>query len=78
MQQLTVQIRSFADVREFVALATAQPFEILVGSGEYCINAKSLMAMLGLSFRHPLCLRLNCSDEDLQKFRKAAARFVVA
>ena len=46
MKQFRVMIRSFADVQEFVALSSAQPFEIVLGDGKQ-INGKSLMAVLG-------------------------------
>ena len=33
MKQFAIHIGSFSDIREFVALAIAQPFEVLIGSG---------------------------------------------
>ena len=78
MQQMTVQIRSFAQVRDFVALASRQPFDVLVGNTEHPINAKSLFAMLGLSYRHPLQVRAECDAAAFDAFRQEAAPFVVA
>ncbi len=78
MQQMMVQIRSFAQIRDFVSLATRQSFEVLVGNGEHPINAKSLMAMLGLNYRHPLLVRAYCDEETFARFRQEAAPFVVA
>ena len=77
MQQMTVQIRSFAQVRDFVALAARQPFAVVVGSTEHPINAKSLMAMLGLSYRHPLQVRADCDEVAFAQFCRDAAQFLI-
>ena len=76
MKQFRIMIRSFADVQEFVALSSAQPFEVTVGDGQ-AISGKSLMAVLGLSFRHPVLVSANCDDAQFASFQTAAARFLV-
>ncbi len=75
MKHFRIMIRSFADVQEFVALSSAQPFEIVLGDGQQ-INGKSLMAVLGLNFRHPLLVSANCDDTQFASFQTAAARFL--
>ena len=75
MKQFRIMIRSFADVQEFVALSSAQPFEVTVGDGQ-TISGKSLMAVLGLSFRHPVLVSANCDDAQFASFQTAAARFL--
>ena len=75
MKQFRVMIRSFADVQEFVSLSSQQPFEVTLGDGQE-INGKSLMAVLGLSFRHPLLVSANCDDAQFASFQTAAARFL--
>ena len=51
MREFTVSIRSFQDVKDFVSLATIQPFRVLVGNGRQWVNAKSFMGMFSLDFR---------------------------
>jgi hypothetical protein len=76
MKQFAIYIGSFADIRDFVALAIAQPFEVLVGSGDRLVNAKSLMAMFSLNYRLPLQVSVRCDDEAYTRFTTAAAKFI--
>ena len=76
MRQFHISIRSFADIQEFVSLAIAQPFEVLVGNGEQFINAKSLMAMFGLNFNRPLVVQVTCDESAYCKFRQDAKRLL--
>ncbi len=75
MKQFSISIHSFADVQEFVALSSRQPFAVTVGDAQD-ISGKSLMAMLGLNFRHPVLVSADCDDAAFSKFRTEAARFL--
>lgn len=75
MKQFSILIRSFADVQEFVALSSRQPFEVTVGEGMQ-ISGKSLMAVLGMNFRHPVLVTADCDEEQFASFQIAAARFL--
>lgn len=75
MKQFSISVHSFADIQAFVSLSSQQPFEITVGENQD-ISGKSLMAMLGLNFRHPVLVSANCDDASFQKFQSAAARFI--
>lgn len=77
MKQFSILVRSFDDIRAFVSLASQQPFAITVGSDEQEINAKSLMAVLGLNFRRPVPVHADCDEAEFVKFRHAAARFLI-
>lgn len=76
MRQFQIRVGSFADIQAFVALAIAQPFDVLIDSNGCQINAKSLMAMFGLNFRKPLMVQVRCEEAAFLKFREAAARFL--
>lgn len=78
VRQFNISIRSFADIQAFVALAIAQPFEVLVGNEGRLINAKSLMAMFTLNYRHPLLVSVDCDDAAYLQFQQEAARFLAA
>ena len=75
MKQFSIMIRSFADVQEFVELSSSQPFDITAGENQE-ISCKSLMAVLGLNFRHPLQVTADCDDAQFSDFCDAAARFM--
>ena len=76
MKQFAIRIGSFSDIRDFVSLAIAQPFEVLVGCGDRLVNAKSLMAMFSLNYRLPLQVSVYCDDEAYTRFTTAAAKFL--
>ena len=76
MKQFNINIRSFADIQDFVALAISQPFEVLVGNELQTVNAKSLMAMFTLNYRRPLQVSVTCDDEAYSRFTAAAAKFI--
>ena len=76
MKQFSISIHSFADVQAFVELSSRQPFAVTVGDAQD-ISGKSLMAMLGLNFRHPVLVSADCDDAAFSRFRAEAARFLV-
>lgn len=71
---MTVRLGSVNDVREFVSLATTQPYRVFVESGDRSVNAKSFMEMFTLDFSEPL--RLNIAEENQETFRLAAGKFI--
>lgn len=71
-----IRIRSFADVQDFVSLATVQPFHVMVGNERQQINAKSFMGMFGLDYSHPLLVTVDCGPEEFQRFQQEASRFL--
>lgn len=71
---MTIRLGSVNDVREFVSLATTQPYRVFVESGDRSVNAKSFMEMFTLDFSEPL--RLKIADENKEAFRLAAGKFI--
>lgn len=71
---MTIHLASVNDVREFVSLATTQPYRVFVESGDRSVNAKSFMEMFTLDFSEPL--RLNIAEENEERFRLAAGKFI--
>ena len=76
MKEFTINIHSFEDVQEFVSLATVQPFRVLVGNDRYRVSGKSFMGMFSLDCSEPLQVRMDCSQEEYDNFRKSAKRFL--
>ena len=69
MQEFSIKIHSFQQVRDFVSLATVQPFCVLVGNDRRRVNGKSFMGMFSLDYREPLMVRVDCKGEEFQQFR---------
>lgn len=76
MKQFDIELHSFADVQEFVEVATVQPFRVLVGNDRTRVNAKSFMGMFSLNFSEPVHVRADCTEDECQRFKQAAARFL--
>lgn len=76
MKQFDIELHSFADVQDFVEIATVQPFRILVGNDRSRVNAKSFMGMFSLDYSEPIQVRADCTDEECVRFKQAAAKFL--
>lgn len=76
MKQFDIFLETFEDVQEFVALATVQPFRILVGNDRTRVNAKSFMGIFSLDLTTPVQVRADCSEEEYAGFKLAASRFL--
>jgi len=77
MHTFEVAFHSFEDVRDFVFLASARPYDIHVCSGNHCVDAKSMMVMLSLDYSRPLRVMASCDQEEFPRLLEAAARFRV-
>ena len=72
---MTVQFSSVQDVREFVGLASLQPFPVMVKADGRLVNANSFMEMCTLDFRKPLQIDIQ-DPENEKKFAQAAQKFI--
>lgn len=70
---MTVCFSSLNDVREFVSLATRQPYPVLVLDGERSVNAESFMEMFTLNLTAPLTVSLG---EHEAAFAALAKKFL--
>ena len=67
-----LQLRSFEQIRIFVALAARQPFEIRVSNDRQNINAKHLMGMSCLDYSRPINVQADCSPDEGAAFYQDA------
>ena len=77
MQEFNIAIHSFPEVRDFISLATVQPFEVFVGNERQTVNAKGFIGMVSLDFSRPLKVLCDCDSDVFQNFRQQASRFLV-
>jgi len=77
MRHFHINISSFRQIQDFVALAMVQPFEVLVGNEKQQINGKSFIGMFSLDYKRPVRVSVNCSEEEFSRFRSEASRFLV-
>ncbi len=76
MQEFNISLHSFPEVREFISLATVQPFEVFVGNERQVVNAKGFIGMVSLDFTRPLRVLCDCDSTCFQSFRQQASRFL--
>ena len=74
MQKFDMVIASFRQVQAFVALAMEQKFEIFAGNDHQSINGKDIVGMSSLDYSRPITVLADCSQEEFDRFRTAAAR----
>ena len=60
MHRFSITIESFRQIKDFVAMATVQPFDVIVENEKQQINGKSFIGMFSL----------------LVRFQQAAAQFL--
>lgn len=73
---MTVRFSSLRDVREFVGLATLQPYEVMVHDGDRLVSAKCFMEMFTINFAEPLDIEVE-GKENETAFARAAGKFLV-
>ena len=77
MREFEIRLSSVGDVQEFVAIATTRPFAVTIHDANNKIKGSSFMEMFCLDFSRPVRVVFDCSDEELEQFRKDADRFLV-
>ena len=75
MKEFFVTLRSVGNVKDFVALASVQPFDVTVGNDRQRVNGKSFMQMFCLDLSVPQQVRADCSDDEFSGFYQAAECF---
>ncbi len=61
---MVIRLASVLDIKDFVSIATVQPFSVLVRDGEHCVNATSFMEMCTLDFRKPLLVDAGSAENE--------------
>ncbi len=72
--EFEINICSFQQVQDFVALACDQSFDVRVGNERQHINGKDLMGMFSLDFSRPLQVRIGSEDDAVRSFRRTAEK----
>lgn len=72
---MTVRFASLNDIKEFVGLATLQPFNVQVLDGARKVNAKSFMEMFTIEFANPLHVDVGCTENEAH-FSQVAQKFL--
>lgn len=68
-----VSLNKIADISEFVRLASMCPSDVVVKSGNFAVNAKSIMGLYSLDLTKPVKVEIHGEvpykvEEEMQKF----------
>ena len=77
VREFFVQFKSLRDIQDFVALASRQKLQLIVGSDKFHVNATSFMGMFALNCRKPLKVMCGCSEEEFSQLLTVFQRFLV-
>ena len=75
MKSIKISLEMAQRVKEFVNITQDYPFEILLKSGKYIVDAKSILGIFSLDLSLPITVEVyddNC-DELLAKLKKFEA-----
>ena len=73
MKSITISLQMAQRVKEFVAITQNHEYEILLKSGKYVVDAKSILGIFSLDLSKPLTVEIysdDCADliNELKKF----------
>lgn len=63
---MNIDIKSINNAKDFVEITSRYPFEILVSSGYYRVDGKSIMGIFSLDLNKPITVEVN--DPDCKEF----------
>ena len=74
MKSIKISLELAKSVKEFVNITQDYPFEILLKSGKYIVDAKSILGIFSLDLSQPLTVEVYSDDcaelmEKLEKFK---------
>ncbi len=74
MKSVKISLEMAQRVKEFVAITQDFPYEILLKSGKYVVDAKSILGIFSLDLSQPLTVEVYADDcteflDRLEKFK---------
>lgn len=75
MKAVKISLEMAQKVKEFVSITQDCPYEILLKSGKYVVDAKSILGIFSLDLSQPLTVEIYSDDcaELLEKLEKFTA-----
>ena len=75
MKSIKISLELAKSVKEFVNITQDYPFEILLKSGKYVVDAKSILGIFSLDLSQPITVEVyeENSDDLLEKLKKFEA-----
>lgn len=70
-----IRLRGVEDIKALCNAAVAVPFDIDILSGNYIIDAKSIMGIFALDLSQPMTIRINTNEEQAAPFLERIRNF---
>ena len=64
MREVTIQLETINDVKNFVSTVTKFECDFDIAVDRYVVDAKSIMGIFSLDLSKPLTLQINIDDEN--------------
>ena len=69
--EINIKLDTFEKIKEYIQTSIFYPGDVIVKSGYYTVDGKSLMGVMSLNLSNPITLVLvNGTSEDMKKFEK--------
>ncbi len=74
MKSLTISLEKASSVKEFVNITQSYDYEIVIKSGHYVVDAKSILGLFSIDTSKPITVEIyndDCADllEKLKKYQ---------
>lgn len=76
MKTCSVLLRSVADVKDFVTVASKYAFDVDLISGRYVVDAKSIMGIFSLDLLNPMTLHIHAEDATAHTFMEDIKKYI--
>lgn len=77
MASTNISINTIKDVQEFVAIINKCPYDAIISSGRYVVDAKSIMGIFSIDLSNSVKLKIDCTDEEATETLNKLSKFVV-
>lgn len=68
MTEKNIRLQNTGEIERLCAAAVECPFDIDILSGNYIIDAKSIMGIFALDRSRPLCIRMQAGEAEAADF----------
>lgn len=74
--EFQVLLTSVADVKRFVDVAAAYPYDVDVSTERYIVNGKSIMGLFSIDLAKPVTVKLHQAGPEADAMKAAPANFI--
>lgn len=73
---IQIKLENVNDIKNFVNIANEYAFDIVLSSGEYMVNAKSIVEVFSLELSENINLTIDASENEKYEFFEKIKKYV--